>query len=292
MPASIYSTIEEQGFDDGILFMMTPDSSVIEAHLYGGIIISFKSLRLSFEQICSVFSSGDLTQINFQKSEIKPETIARGQIIEKTFPGAVAASAINPAKTTPSKLIRIVRLISSLIKSDKAASHKACEIMSLHISTLYPGFLPDIAAFKSRIGRLGAALGIATTFLEGKPFPSDTCSVPEWVFTHFDPIMNGLMKDVVLYFIFFGEVFKQAIRTTVEKETSLGAKQGFAILSKTVYPAMQNSGSAILFKGAEKIGEIRIDWHTDKKDAVLFTKADLDKLGLESGSKINLILMK
>src|SRR5271169_180377 len=119
MPTSLYSTIEEQGFDDGILFMMTPDNSVIEAHLYSGIIISFKSLRLSFDQICRAFSSGDLTQINFQKSEIKPEVIARGQIIEKTFPEAVAASAINPTKTTPSRLIRIVRLISSLIKSDK-----------------------------------------------------------------------------------------------------------------------------------------------------------------------------
>lgn len=290
MSASLYATIEEQGFDDGIIFMMTPNSSVIEAHLYSGIVIYFKSLRLTFDQICRTLASGDLTEITFRKSDIKPDA-ARGQMLEQTFPAAVAASAIHPARTTPSKLLRIVRLLPSLIKSDKEAGHKACEVMSRQISTLYPGFLPDVGAIKLRVGRLGEEFGISTTFLDNKPLPGDIYSVPEWVFTHFDASMNGLMKEMVLYFIFFGEIFKKAIRTTVEKETSLGAKQGYAILSKTVYPALQDNGTAIMFNGAEKIGEIKIDWHIDKKSSVLFTKADLDKLGLESGSKINLILM-
>jgi len=290
MPASVYATIEEQGFDEGIIFMMTPDNSVIEAHLYSGIIIYFKSLRLSFEQICNALSSGDLTEITFRKSEIKPET-ARGLMLERTFPAAVAASAINPAKTTPSKLIRIARLISSLLKSDKETGRKACEIMSRQIAVLYPGFLPDIAAIKLRIGKLGEEFGITTTFFDNKPLPVDIYSTPEWVFTQFEAVNNSLMKEVILYFIFFGSIFKKAIRTTVEKETSLGAKQGFAILSKAIYPELKDSSSAIIFKGAEKIGEIKIDWHTDKKNTILFTKADLDTLGLENGNKINLILM-
>jgi len=160
------------------------------------------------------------------------------------------------------------------------------------ISALYPGFLPDIATIKKRIDRLDEVFGISTSFLAGKPLPVDIYSVPQWVFTHFDSISNNLMKEVVLYFLFFGEIFKKVITTVVEKETSLGAKQGFAILSKAVYPELQENSFALVFKGAEAAGEIKINWHTDKKTSILFTKADLDKLGLESEKKINLILLK
>jgi hypothetical protein len=289
MSPSLYATIEEQGFDEGTLFMMTPNNSVVEAHLYSGIIIYFKSLRLSFDEICGCLTSGDLTEITFQKSEIKPE-IAQGLVIAQTFPAAIAASALNPAKTTLFKLNRIVRLMSSLIKSDKKAGHQACEIISRQVTTLYRGFLPDIPAIKSRINWLGEKFGISTNFPENK-MPVDLYEIPDWVFKNIESLTDNLIRELVLYFIFFGEVFKKFIRTAVEKETSLGAKQGFAVLSKAVYPELQNSKSVILFNGAERIGDMKIDWHTDKKHSVLLTKADLDSLSLENGTKINLLLM-
>jgi len=290
MADNVYSLIEEKGFGDGIVFIALQDNTIINATVYSGIIISFKCPRLSFDQILDALSKGAIKDITFQKSEVNPET-TQADVIAETFPAAVAASALNPKRTVLSRLLRTVRIMSGLTRFDKDHGSKSFDIVSRQISALYPGFLPDLATIKKRIDRINEVFGISTGFLAGKPLPVDIYSVPQWVFTHFDAISNSLMKEVVLYFIFFGEVFKKVITTVAEKETSLGAKQGFAILSKVVYPELKDSGSALVFKGAEAVGEIKIDWHTDKKDAVLFTKADLDKLGLESGKKINLILI-
>lgn len=290
MAGNVYSLIEEKGFGDGMVFIALQDDTIINATVYSGIIISFKCPRLSFDQILAALSKGVIKDITFQKSEVNPET-TQPDVVAQTFPASVAASALNPKRTVLSRLLRTVRIMSGLTRLDKDHGSKAFDIVSRQISALYPGFLPDIATIKKRIDRLDEAFGISTGFLTGKPEPGDIYSVPQWVFTHFDAISNNLMREVVLYFIFFGEIFKKVITTVVEKETSLGAKLGFAILSKAAYPELKDSGSALVFKGAEKIGEIKIDWHTNKKNTILFTKADLDKLGLESGERINLILI-
>lgn len=289
MSAAIYSTIEEKNFDEGIAFIMTHKNSIIEAHIYSGIIINFKCLRLSLDQICNALSSGEINEITFQRTEVRPET-AQARVIAHTFPGAVAASAIAPARTPLSKLLKISRLLSSLTKSDKDEGRKAFDLICRQIILHYPGFLPDASTIKKRIGRVADEFGISTKFLDNMPVPTDIYLIPEWVFSNFEAMGNGLMKDVALYYILFGEYLKKFVRTTAAMETSFGAKQGFAILSKAIYPQLQDNSIAIIFKGAEKVGEMKIDWHTDKKNTMLFTKVDLDKLGLDSGSKINLIL--
>jgi hypothetical protein len=290
MADNVYSLIEEKGFGDGMVFIALQDDTIINATLYSGIIISFKCPRLSFEQILTALAKGAIKNITFQKAEINLDTM-QADVIAESFPAAVAASALNPKRTVLSRLLRTVRIMSGLAKLDQDHGSKSFDIVSRQISALYPGFLPDSATIKKRIDRLDEAFGISTGFLADRPLPGDMYSVPQWVFTQFDAISNSLMKDVVLYFIFFGEIFKRVITTVAEKETSLGAKQGFATLSKVVYPELKDSSSALIFNGAERVGEIKINWNADKKGAVLFTKADLDKVGLKSGNKINLILM-
>jgi hypothetical protein len=290
MAANIYSLIEEKGFDDGMVFIALHDNTIINVTVYSGIIIFFKCPRLSFDQILATLSKGDIKDITFQKSAVNLET-THADVIAQTFPAAVAASALNPARTAFSRLLRIVRIMSGLTRLDNNHGGKAFDIVTRQISALYPGFLPDIATVKKRIDKLAEEFGVSTDFLADKPLPIDIYSTPQWVFTHFDAIGDSLMKEVVLYFIFFGEVIKKVITAVAEKETSLGAKQGYAILSKVLHPELKDCKSATIFNGTEKIGEIKIDWHTDKKNLALFTKADLDKLGLKSGNKINLILM-
>jgi long-chain acyl-CoA synthetase len=286
---NLYSTILEKGFENGVVFIMTRNASMIEAHIYGGVIILLKSLRLSFDQICDVLSRGDIREITFQKAEVRPE-LAQAQTIAYTFPPTVAAMASNHARTTHSKLIRMVDLMSGLIKANKDEGAKAFDIMGRQIALLYPGFLPEVSAIQERIDRLHEEFGISTRFLDGKELPADIYSVPAWVFTHFEAIDNNLMREVVLYFVLFGEVTKKIVRTTVEKESGYGAKMSHARLSKAAHPAMQDSGSAIIFRGAENIGTIKIDWHTEKKKTLSLTKTDLEAFGLDGGDKINLIL--
>jgi hypothetical protein len=288
MASSLYSTIEEKGFENGTVFIMTPNASVIEAHIYAGIIIFFKSLRLSFEQICEVLSSGDVKEITFRKSEVKPE-IVQPAVVAQTFLGAVAASAINPTRTPLHKLLRVIYLLSCLVQTDKEEGMKAFDVMYRQISALYRGFLPDVATIAERVSRMGEEFGISTPVSSGKSLPADISAVPKWVFSNFKILAEGTMKDVILYFLFFGETYPKILKTTIGKETSLGAKQGFAILSKAVYPEFQGNSSVTIFRGAEKAGDIKIDWHTDKKSSILLTKADMDKLGLKNDDKVNLL---
>jgi hypothetical protein len=288
MPANMYSIIEEKGFSNGVAFIVTKNASVIEAHIYSGIIIVLKSTGLSCDQICGILSNGDVKEITFRKDEVKPE-IVQPQVVAQTFPGAVAASAISPARTALPKLLRLVRLLSCLTKTDNDDGKKAFDIMCRQISMLYPSFLPDVLTLKGRMDMISSKFGISTTFLNSKPLPANIYSTPGWFFSNFEYLGNGPIKEAILYFIFFGEMFQKVIRAEVGEGSSSGARPGFAILSKAVYPELQDNTSASIFRGAEKIGDIKIKWSTDKKTAVLFTKADLHKFGLENDSTVNLI---
>lgn len=290
MAANVYSLIEEKGFGDGLVFIALQDNTILNATIYGGIIISFKCPRLSFGQIVDALSKGAVKDISLQKSEVHLDTI-QPEVIAQTFPAAVAASALNPARTSLPRLLRAVRILAGLTRADKARGGKAFDIVSRLLSMLHPGFLLDNTTIKKRADRLEEEFNISTGFLADKPVPRDAYSVPQWIFTHFDAISTSPLKEVLLYFLFFGEVFEKVIRAVVEKEMSLGAKQGYALLSKAAYPALTDARSASIFNGAVKVGEIKIDWNSDRKNVVLFAKPDFDRLGLESGGTVNLILV-
>jgi hypothetical protein len=288
MASSIYKTIEEKGFDNGVAFITTPNESIIEAHIYSGIIIYIKSLRLSFDQIYGILSSGDIKEISFRKAEVKAD-IVQPQVITQTFPKAVSAFVTNLGTTPLIKLITVVNLLSVLTRVDEKEGMKAFDIMCRQLSTVYPEFLPEVSTLNKRMGRVADEFGIPAEFFRNKSLPANIYSAPTWVFSNLESLPTGSMKDVILYFIFFGNMFPKAIRTTVGKETSLGAKQGYATLSKAVHAELQNNSSASIFRGTEKLGDIKINWNTDKKSTALFTKADMDKLGLQNDEKVNLI---
>jgi len=56
-----------------------------------------------------------------------------------------------------------------------------------------------------------------------------------------------------------------------------------------VFPELKDSDSVSMFKGVEKIEEIKIDWDKHENKTMAMTKADLDDMGLHKGDKINLI---
>jgi hypothetical protein len=286
MCADIYSAIEKKGFRDGIGFIITKDNCSIVVHIYCGVIIRAKAPRLSFDQICETLSHGDMQEISFQESAESPDT-AQAPLLAHTFP-AVAASIINPAGTSHTTLIKIVRLMSGLVKSDKDQGTKAFDMMRREIAKLHPGFLIDVATIKKMMSELGEKFGLESNALEYKDVPDILQEVPGWVFRHFDSIKDIRIKDIVLYFLFFGQMSDRMIRTKIDQATSLGAKRGHAIMSKTVYPVLKDSGSASLFSGADKICDMKIDWNIEKKSTIAITKIDLDHLGLKNGDAINL----
>jgi hypothetical protein len=288
MASNVYSTIEEKSFDNGVAFILTPNAGIIEAHIFSSIIIFFKSIRLSFEQICSILSTGDVKDITFRKAEINPEII-QPKVIAQTFPGALSASSMHPARTPLNKSLNILQILPCLAKKENEDGRKAFDLVCKQIATHYRGFLSDVATLGVRVDKLSEEFDISTALLRKKAMPKDTYSIPGWVFDNFASFANGPMKDIILYYVFFGEVFKKMVRTNVEKEASLGAKQGYAVLSKEIYPELQDCKTASVYRGAEKHGDIMINWHGGKKGAFV-TKADMDKLRLKEGDQVNLIL--
>ena len=291
MASSVYTTIEEKGFYNGKAFIMTPNASVIEAHILKGIIIFCKSLRLSCEQICDVLSNGDIKDITFQKADISAD-VAQPQVFIQTIAGALSACAMNPSQSILPRVLCIFQLLANLIKREKADGIKAFDLISRQISQHHQGFLPDVSTLSDRIGQASENFGISTATFINKLLPADMSSVPEWVLGNFGPLADNVMKDVFLYHVLFGETLRKVIKTNAETDASLGAKKGYAGMSKSAYPELQIYRSANIFRGLEKLGDMPLRWHTDKKRTALFTKIDMDKFGLTNDEMINLIFEK
>lgn len=288
MSETIYSVIEKKGFRDGIGFIVTQDNCSIEVHLYSGLIIRAKAPRLSLDQICETLAHGDLKEISFRGSA-ESLALVQAPLLACIFP-SVAASIVNPATTSPATLIKIVRLMSGLVKSDKDQGARAFEVMRQEIAKRHSGFLSDVVMIRKRMFELDQRFGLVSLALEHKAMPDALTAIPEWLFGRLDPIKDEIMKTTVCCFLFFGRMPGRMLRVKIEQATSLGAKQGRGILSKTVYPGLTDSGAASLFRDADKIGGLKIDWDKDEKETLIMTKADLDRLGLHKDDKINIIL--
>jgi hypothetical protein len=118
--------------------------------------------------------------------------------------------------------------------------------------------------------------------------PSNNHDIPGWVFNSV-AIPDSLFKDILLYFIFFGEMFQPIFRTIVKKEAGFGAKVGFARISKAVYNAASNGNAAIIFKGAAEMGALNLNWHSENKTGVMITQSDLDGLSVKDGDTVSLV---
>lgn len=287
---NMYAAIEEKGYNEGTAYVMTENGGIIEVHIYGGIVFFAKSLKLGPEQVLLALAGGNVSEFTFRKAAVKPET-AQPSLLAHTFPAAVAASALNPEKMSLSRLFKVIQLICGLMRSGKEDGVNIGGVMLRQLGTFYRGFVPDVATLQKRIGRQTEEFGVPVSFLEGKPMPGDVYAAADWIIKNFETVKDSPMKEVALYFVLFGEVHGKAVKTTIEKETSLGGKQGVGVLSKVAYADLKDMQTAQIYKGIEKVGDIKIEWHSSsKKETLLLTKADMDKMGLENGKKVALIL--
>jgi len=282
---NIYSTLQAKGIDDGAAFILTLEGAAVEVHVYCGIVISAKSMRLSGDEIRTVLSRGEVKEISVQPRDVDPAN-AQAAVVAAAFPAA-AAAAFDKKKLTPTRLVRLTRILPGLIRSDADQGAGAFDLVRQHIMALYPGFLPDAATIGTRLEKLGEEFGIVTP--TDQPLPGDLHAVPQWVFGRLDSV-DAALRDWALYYVLFGELPDKMLTTTAERVTSLGAKPGRAILSKSAYPGLESSTSAAVFKNGKKIGDIGIDWHTDQKKTMAFTKADFDRLGLSADDKLTVTL--
>jgi hypothetical protein len=195
-----------------------------------------------------------------------------------------------PDEASPQRLFNIIKLMGHLAKSDPDGL-EAFDIIADEITRRYPNFSLERANIKKRIYDFSNEYLASSPFLNSETLPYNRRKIGEWVFNSI-VLQDSILKDVVLYFIFFGEMLRPVVKTFVKKELGLAAKVGSARVSRVVYHATPDSNMVTIFMGNANLGELNLSWHTENKPGILIPKADLDKLGLKDGDTISLVLNK
>jgi hypothetical protein len=284
----LYSVIKQKGLEDGRAYIITGAKQLIEAQIYSAIIVQVKSRTLSHEQIMGSLLTGDITQVDESPAHVRLED-ANPETIRHTF-HAFSQFILSPDDATPQRLLKILRLLARLGKSGSEGL-AALDIIVADMKNAYPKFSLESSVIKKRIDEFSNEFLIAYPFLNGDPIPLEKRQVPMWIFEKIS-MPESLFKDIFLYFIFFGDYFLPIYKAIVKKESGFGAKVGTARLSKVIYSAALNCEAAAIFKGIAQMGELKINWHSEKKTGVLITQVDLDKLGMRDGDTVNLIFKK
>lgn len=284
----LYSVIKQKGLEDGRAYIITGAKQLIEAQIYSAIIVQVKSRTLSHDQIMGSLLAGDITQVDESPAHVRLED-ANPETIRQTF-HAFSQFILSPEEASPQRLLKIIRLLGRLGKSG-AEGLAALDIIVNDIKSTYPKFSLESSVIKKRIDEFSNEFLIAYPFTNGEPIPVDRRQVPMWILEKV-AMPESLFKDIFLYFIFFGDYFLPVYKAMVKKESGFGAKVGTARLSKVIYSAALNCEAAAIFKGVAQMGELKINWHSEKKTGVLITQVDLDKLNMRDGDTVSLIFKK
>jgi len=177
-----------------------------------------------------------------------------------------------------------------LTKSDDDGL-EAFDIIADEITKRYPNYSLEREVIKKRIYDFSNEYLASSPFLNSETIPYNRRKIGEWVFNSI-VLQDSILKDVVLYFIFFGEMLRPVVKTFVKKELGLAAKVGSARVSRAVYHAAPDSNMVTIFMDNANLGELNLSWHTENKPGIRIPKADLDKLGLKDGDTISLVLNK
>ena len=281
---NIYQIFKNKNFENGTAQIITPGRQFIEAGVYAGVIVNIRSQTLSCEQIFDCLISGAGNQVSVSDGEVRPEDVQPGTV-ENLFHSS-APFSLNADDVRPQRLLQMIRLMELLTRSDNGFA--AFDIMAGEILKRYKRFAMEGPVIKKRIDDFSNEFLIALPSLNSRPMPSDSHAIPGWIFNSV-VVPDSLFKDILLYFIFFGEMFRPVFRTIVKKESGFGAKVGFARISKTVYNAASNGSAAIIFKGAAEMGALNINWHSENRTGVMIAPADLEKLGIKDGDTVSLV---
>lgn len=284
----LYSAIKKRNIDEGIAYIVTGSRNHIEARIYSSVIVSLKSRTLSQFQMIEALLAGDLARIDHSVAAVSLEDI-QPVTIGKIF-HISAAHIFTSDETAPHRLLRILHLMSHLASAG-ADGLEAFDVVSEEILKRYPKFSLIDAVIKRRIDDFLNEFLIAYPFADDEPIPHEVYGVPAWVFERIK-MSDSMFRDIFIYSIFFGDLFRPVIRAIVKREGGFGAKVGYARLSKVIYSTSLKGTAATIFKGAAEMGELGLNWHAEKKTGVLITQVDMDKLGIRDGDTVSMVVKK
>jgi hypothetical protein len=285
---NLYSMIKKRGFEEGHIYIVNGSKHLIEAEMYAALIVHVKSRTLSYEQIIETILAGDISKADESPGSLKMDEF-QTSTIKKIF-RISAPFVLGPDGASPQRLFHILKLMGHLTKSDDDGL-EAFDIIADEITKRYPNFSLEREAIKKRIYDFSNEYLASSPFLNSDTIPNNRRKIGEWVFNSI-ALQDSILKDVVLYFIFFGKMLRPVVKTFAKKEPGLAAKAGTARLSRVVYHANPDSNMVTIFMGNANLGELNLSWHAENKPGILIPKANLDKLGLKDGDTISLVLNK
>jgi hypothetical protein len=284
----LYSIVRNKGLEDGIAYIVTGGAHLIEAQLYGGVIINVKSRTLSHDQIVEHLLAGDVKKVDVSQGDIKADAVQAGTI--RDIFRASSQFVLTPGGIIPRRLFKLLRLLGSLAP-DGARDFGAFDIITAEIMKRYANFSLDRALVRKRMEDFSNEFLIAVPSLDSRPMPADDHYMPGWILESV-VMPESQFKDILIHYICFGEMFTPVLRTSVKKESGIGAKMGFARMSKTVYGTAAVSNNVVIFKGMTRMGDLHLTWHSENKSGILVTQADIEKLDIKDGDTVSLVLNK
>jgi hypothetical protein len=280
----IYSVIKSKNIESGTAHIVTAGRQFIEAEVYAGLIVNINSRTFSREKIFECLLTGEGNQIDVSPGQVHLEVV-QPETIERLFHWS-ARFVLNPDDVSPQRLLQMLRIMERLAGSGDGSA--AFDAMADEIFGRYKRFSLESATIKKRIDDFSNEFMIAVLSLNSQQLPSNKHDMPGWVFSSVS-IPDCLFKDILLYFLFFGEMFQPVFRTMVKKEAGFGAKVGYARISKAVYNAASKGNAVMIFKGAAEMGALKLNWHSENKTGVMITQSDLDRLSLKDGDTVSLV---
>lgn len=285
----IFSLIESKKIDNGAAFIITEGNHIIEASLYGGFIIHLKCRALSLDQIVDTLSGDKTKDVNVNPAQPRLDLL-QPAAIEKTFPLS-SPYLFDAAVISPRRLVMILRLMGQLVRAgDEGLA--AFDVISHELAKRYPKFSLDGATLQKRMQWFRDQYGIQALSAVGRTAPPEGYETVPWAFDMTATLDEGLITDSLHCFTFLGDLFQFIFRAPAKKEAGLGAKNGHVRVSSAVYETQRDSRSVMLFRAEKKLGELEINWHSDKRPELFVTKNDLEKLRIGDGDHLNVILKK
>jgi hypothetical protein len=284
--SKLYSALQDSRKDDAVVMIVTGQNRVIELYIFCRLIIGFKSRLLSHADILETLTQDNIKELAV--SERKPS-------LEQTEPSAIVDTITLTApfalanETLPRRLGCLISLMYHLSLKDDDKFRYALEALKLELTKVRPNFTVDSNEISIRSIKLRQELVINSALLQMNPDVNGYQQTISWITGIYNAIEDILMRDTVISALVLGERSTDFQNIIVDRASGLGSKPGVGRLAKKIYPQYMKYSGATLYRGLERLGNIRIDWHSEKRDVFYMTKPDLENFGINRAEKINLI---
>jgi hypothetical protein len=283
---SVYDEIWRRGLENGMLCATTADNHMIEIYLYAGLIINVKMRGFSPEQALEVIAGGAIRDIGIRPGRVNTGDLS-AEVLEKTLMQTISRANVQD-KASVLKLVRTLNLMLQAAADGNEGFAVLPDRLEDYLSGINPNFSMKRIDMLVRLEGLKKLFG-EMLLLDYTRMPVDDKKAVGWVLEQIGLTGGNVLADNVAFYIFFGELISKVIIANTKKDDGLGAKKGVVKLSQVKYPQLSSGSKVSVFYRMKKVADMPVNLHKATNTDVIFTKADLDSLGLQEGHPVAIV---